>query len=68
MFFNEKQKDVQLGLSGYMMAGSDDVTVSYPFSWWSPDKRMDKPTSVSMEQGNKDFLEFCEILSLAPEW
>ena len=50
------------------MAGSDNEVVSYPFSWWSPDERLDLPTSSSLDQGNEDFLNVCQILSLAPEW
>ena len=55
-------------IPGSMMKGSDDAIVSYPFSWWSPDARLNMPTSSSVEQGNQDFLKVCEILSLAPEW
>ena len=55
-------------IPGSMMKDSDDVIVAYSFSWWSPDARLNMPTSSSVEQGNQDFLNVCKILSLAPEW
>ncbi|MDC3960906.1 hypothetical protein [Polyangium jinanense] len=38
------------------------------YGWWSPDARMDRPSSSSFEQGNDDFSAMCQIVSLAPEW
>ena len=36
--------------------------------WWSPDARMERPSSNSRSQGDNDFFAMCQIVSLAPEW
>lgn len=36
--------------------------------WWSPDARLEVPSSSSFEQGNSDFFLACRVVSLAPEW
>lgn len=37
-------------------------------SWLSPDSRMVISPPPTREQANKDFFDFCHIVSLAPEW
>lgn len=37
-------------------------------AWWSPDTRMERPSSNSRSQGDNDFFAMCQIVSLAPEW
>ncbi len=37
-------------------------------AWWSPDTRMERPSSSSRSQGDNDFFAMCQIVSLAPEW
>jgi hypothetical protein len=43
-------------------------TGAWAYSWWSPDARMNLPSSATPEQGNDDFFAICQIVSLAPEW